>query len=203
MSTKHNPNCMCCSNDTQQTCQQRELAQELSLNNHREIYVSLGLHCWIASKIRDDGKRVAAFPFDWVGCFNYKSLINCIKNGLRDFTNVKYLERSPEGCVNNTLYNLGFPHDWTHQKSSDITSDPEHKNVIEKYERRIARFLGLNQYTGHVFFVTTTKPLQHQHSPDTPITLEETQDLNNALRNLFPNLQYTLVAPRTFEELIM
>lgn len=165
--------------------------------NDRVIIVSLGSGCDTALKLRDYGLRNAAFPFDWLITGSHEKFILVLRNDFQFFADPNFFIPVDEATdhpnnLRNTYYDISFWHegstlyDW-----SDLEKYQEQlERVQAKYERRIERFRQLRFFLGKVFFVrnftSATREQAHRH-PELAVELRE------ALRQYFPQLDFTLV----------
>ena len=124
-----------------------EEAQDLEKLN-QTLLISLGSHCEVAWYLRENQKRTAAFPFDWLLTLDHQGFISLLENDFTLFMDQMYLQQHPRGNVIHTKYNIDFRHDWSATNFRD-----DFANIREKYERRIKRFQQLNEYRGKVYFV--------------------------------------------------
>lgn len=157
------------------------------------LFVSLGYNCWPAQALRDRSfsLRDAAYPFDWLLTPDCDSLVKCLDENFKSFTEASCFERYDDTHVENTHYKFKFSHDWPYhglfQSPEQHTGQLEH--IKNKYTRRIERFRQLKNFKGKVFFLRCF--------PDNTGTYgerrEDTINLNNALKRFFPKLSFTLV----------
>lgn len=115
-------------------------------------YISFGNNCAVAYQMEKLGLRQIAFPFDWILTPNLEKIIQLIDNKFQDLFesleykrlsgNFPYLnedqwieQTSQTQRVINRKYNLTFVHDFRNKDDFSI--------VLEKYQRRIYRFLNI------------------------------------------------------------
>lgn len=160
------------------------------------LFVSLGCTCWTAQALRAHGLRNAAFPFDWLLTRDNEKFIMCLNEDFEHFLNPLYLLRSKTSTtdIENNYYNFQFTHDWPFNK--DLRDSPERYNeqiqfITSKYSRRINRFKSLNNFQGKVFFIRCCRT-DYNYEGEWGWNAKNAQNLNNALKKLFPNLNFTL-----------
>lgn len=159
-------------------------------------FVSLGNNCWTAQALRAAGLRDRAFPFDWLFSLDNEGLNRALDDDFQNFTNSDFFSPDNYDCISvrNNYYGVVFTHDWPfsdHQMSPDRYN--YHLDVIKtKYDRRIARFRQLREYSGKAFFFRTfsTHPdFKGEYGWNT----EKAKKLKSSLDRYFPNLDFTLV----------
>jgi hypothetical protein len=183
--------------------------------NKPYMFVSLGHNCWQAQatrvkeglesislaedecvsndhesgKTRAHGLRDAAFPFDWLTIYDVNKLILCLDERFKYFNDEScFVREARQIDLENVRYGCRFTHDWPY---SGMHLDGErHKGQLDyikqKYERRIARFEGLKNYKGKVFFMRS-------FAYGSDYQNDSTLKLRDALRRFFPDLNFTLV----------
>lgn len=164
------------------------------------IFVSLGCNCWPALALRAHGLRDTAFPFDWLLTPDDRGLVRCLEEQFDNFLNESYLIRELNGYtkvptdIEHRYYNFRFTHDWPY--NNNHTNNERYAEQLafmkSKYTRRITRFDHLRNFTGKVFFLRA-----HQVDPHYQGAYgwnkEKTQNLYNALKRFFPELNFTLI----------
>jgi hypothetical protein len=116
--------------------------------------ITLGYDCSPAQALRDMKLRTEALPFDWVN-LSVESLEMCFKDNFLFFhKNLKFNENKTQLIDN---YGFKFSHDYpTLKENNSINEDNTfneyiivdnwqdyHEKVLEKYKRRIERFLNI------------------------------------------------------------
>lgn len=133
-------------------------------------FVSLGYNCDVAQLLRYSGLRKKAYPFDW--CITpINSVISLIESDFYHFLNFSslvfskphnalFFEENNEHITESekkvvtascSEYKMVFPHDFS-DASSEVYDD-----VINKYKKRIERFLELMSGDKVVVFVINYK----------------------------------------------
>ncbi|HSW87042.1 MAG TPA: DUF1796 family putative cysteine peptidase [Rhabdochlamydiaceae bacterium] len=171
------------------------------------LFVSLGSNCLTAGMFRHFDRREAAFPFDWMVTTDDLKLIEILDHNFQDFTNHLLIGKHPHfsvGHIVNHYYHVEFAHDWDlkYWETPELFQEGIEKLKI-KYDRKINRFRQLANYKGKVVFVRLRYPMQRclHARPDyywyylnIDIDQEELAlQLNNALKKMFPSLDFKLV----------
>ena len=115
-------------------------------------YVSIGHECSSAAALRNLQLRQFALPFDWV-VTSSQAFTKCILDDFRQFH--KQLRRHNQSRIVDA-YGILYPHDYptvearvpnpdgTYTEKPLVDDWADHSGpVVEKYERRIARFLNI------------------------------------------------------------
>ena len=177
-------------------------------NDHDPLFISLGADCTTSGMIQYFGKRNAAFPLDWILTLDEDAVIQLLGNNFQDFTNKEFLARHPINPTKlvHTHYHIEFIHDLSSECwKNPILYDEEIEKMQMKYQRRIARFQQLANYQGPVIFIRILLP---QYLPeeifwfDYPLNKNEKESSvkwYEALRNLFPNLDFKLIVVKKTE----
>jgi len=170
------------------------------------IGISIGWNCYSAIKgvdmgirnIRSEGYKTC--PFD-EAITNYTGIVQCIKDDFKYFLDLDYIElfKVSEECpyctgdilIRNTKYNFVFNHEspghanlwqiqgWAGGKDHFISNS--FYNFKERYSMRIENFRNyLTSGNEIVFLLTRSYP-------------SETLELDNVLRDKYPNLLYRVV----------
>jgi hypothetical protein len=119
-------------------------------------FIPIGSDCSIAYQLSKHNLRTNAYPFDWLRIGNLQNIINCINNNFANYLDINFLEtdnkivnkfplldndwddnNADHIVVKNTVYNASFPHDFIN------LSENNYKKVVDKYQRRIDRFMAL------------------------------------------------------------
>jgi len=170
------------------------------------LFVSLGSDCEVAMKMRENGLRHYAFPFDWLQFPSHKHLIALLNENFEFFLDANYYIQNPEypTHLEHTRYHFEFRHDWPFEDTATSSERYKlHKEAIHaKYTRRIERFRQLVSYPGKVFFIRSA--YDHTKGPNGywwKVGYEKSNKLDatcakeiyEALRGLFFDLDFTLV----------
>lgn len=167
-----------------------------------DLVFGAGVACSCAQVLREAGLQLLSFPFDWVGpnarCTAYdEDLVRRIGYICNDFAHWIELDdlctRGPNNGDHQTngmldIFNnrseLQFLHDFTRTQSFE-QSFPA---VLEKYRRRIARFIGLLQRSRKVLVV-------HLERPDMPFVtpLADFRTARERLSAKYPNARFDFV----------
>ncbi len=147
------------------------------------LFVSLGSFCEVAGQLRNHNMRKEAYPFDWMVTLNHEKFLKLLDDDFRFFLDQNYFFRKPDcpGILENSYYECEFRHDPPENPADSLSCHLE--RIASKYERRIARFRKLKEYTGKVFFIRSADD----------ITMNQAKSLKMALDRFFPLLDYTLV----------
>jgi len=115
-------------------------------NNKPYNIITLGYDCSPAAALRAMQLREHALPFDWV-ISNVKSLEKCFHDNFANYHKGLYFNYNKKNLIDN--YGFEFPHDYPLTTSDDpqIVENWQdyHEKVLEKYNRRIIRFLSIMQ----------------------------------------------------------
>lgn len=169
----------------------------------KPLFVSLGSHCEVAVKLRENLFRNIAFPFDWLLTFNHEKLIELLDHNFQHFFDEQYFFRHPihQHIVENNYYEIEFRHDWpfTDLFSDSLRYQQQMQEIKSKYERRIERFKKLRDYSGKVFFIRAAYDFYNDPDPYwkreniNKQSAGQARELKNALDRFFPSLDFTLV----------
>jgi hypothetical protein len=119
--------------------------------------IPLGLDCCLAYQLNKLNLRKKAYPFDWMSSPKILSIILLLENDFKNFLNIEYYDIQEN---NNDNFNINNPLNDLHIIKSKyklihkeynfvlrhelINNDSKNINIfIEKYSRRIQRFLSL------------------------------------------------------------
>ena len=130
------------------------------------VFVPLGSACGITYRLQELQLRNCAFPFDWIRTNNFNSIIDCINDdfkGFTDFTKLGTSESFPylgsnDDFVKNSekelisimtnKYSMRFYHDFKYP-----VSPTQMIEVKDKYEKRISRFIETMKSNKFVWFI--------------------------------------------------
>ena len=172
--------------------------------NQQTLFVSLGSYCAPASLTRSCGHRKAAFPFDWNICLDGEKLIEILNEDFSNFLNEEYLIPFGSPTLLNTYYHIEFVHDgnWDEKDFSFYM-----EILQSKYGRRIERFKNLKRHQGKVFFIRSAyiHSVEDRHrfyriEENIEISEDYALRLCEAIRQYFPNLNFTLIIINNHEE---
>lgn len=106
--------------------------------NEYDNFISLGYYCDVAKDLEKMGLRDMSSPFDWV-ITSFDKVIEAIDTRFIDYLSYENLEQSINNRKNyhDKKYNVFYFHDFDQYKSLKS----QYRNVFEKYNRRILRFL--------------------------------------------------------------
>lgn len=157
-----------------------------TFDSKEPLFISLGPECYVAGHLAQIGYRRASFPFDWLLTLDHSGVVELLDDNFKYFLDPSYYSLHTNGALINTYYHIEFRH--------------EHDNdFIGKYGRRIDRFRRLNNYSGKVFFMRESYAGAESPSFYWPckdvlnISSEHALELKRALKNRFPNLDFSLV----------
>jgi Putative papain-like cysteine peptidase (DUF1796). len=174
------------------------------------LFVSLGSHCEVAVKLRENKLRSTAFPFDWMHTFVHETFLTLLKDDFLYFSDPQALFQHPTHphVLENAIYQIEFRHDWPFEtlETNPFRYQEQLKRLQKKYERRISRFRKLAAYPGKVFFIRTA--FERENDPHAywlkegveSISLIQAEEIKAALTHLFPHLNFTLVIVNYKEE---
>ena len=171
-----------------------EEGQQVS-DEKEPLFVSLGYFCHIAIATRDVGLRKTAMPFDWLVTAHYQGLIDVLNDRFEHFTDINcFAKQKGKIAPLNKYYRFGFPHDFNPNNLSEEEEKAQWLKFKNKYDRRIERFLNLNNYKGKVFFIRNfwSQPAEGTHGEFENNT-QYSKGLREALDRLFPSLDFTLI----------
>jgi len=159
-------------------------------------FVSLGSHCHPAFIIKYANRRLAAYPLDWVLSVNGDKIIEMLESKFEYFLDEKFLIPI-NSYLTHQYYNIEFAHEGIFSEENYHIKIRDFK---EKYERRIKRFLALNnEDNGKVYFIRSAWPLSNNPNyifndeKNINISEEYASRLCNALEMIFPDLNFCLV----------
>lgn len=158
------------------------------------LFISLGVSCEVAHECRSCGVRNRAYPFDWLLTLDPHGLVSLLQRDFEFFLKEDHLILNSRGFYD-TFYNIEFRHDLY---SMDTSFEEYLPTLQEKYAKRIERFRQLALYQGKVYFFRSAypphyPPLTTSESECFAITLSQAKALKEALYQLFPTLDFTLV----------
>lgn len=146
-------------------------------------YISLGVDCTIANKLKERNIKSWTLPFDWN--VTYKNVSNIFIN---NFTNYYCMDNK----WYNTSYYIGFFHDKIYSEDNN-----------SKFQRRIQRLHNILSSNDDVVFIRKSHRihLHEEYKNDVTLTTDiydnysEIKDmmiLNNYLSFAYPNLKYSI-----------
>lgn len=158
------------------------------------LFVSLGASCEVAHEFRSCGVRNRAYPFDWLLTLDPHGLVTLIQSDFEYFLKKEHLQLHNRG-FSDTFYDIEFRHDLY---GMDTSFEEYLPTLQDKYKKRIDRFRQLNCYQGKVYFFRSAyppyyPPLATSHTNCFAITPLQAKALKEALSQLFPKLDFTLV----------
>jgi hypothetical protein len=174
-----------------------------NVQNPDVLFVSLGSHCEVAGRLKGNQLREASFPFDWLLSVNHELFVQLLHERFQYFLEEQYFFQRPKEphIVGNAYYKIEFWHDWPFPT---LSTDEERyavqlREIKEKYQRRIERFLRLNEYPGRVYFIRAAYDLSlgtalfWGKEGAEQIERRQAEELKAALDGLFPSLDFKLV----------
>ncbi|MFN2747479.1 MULTISPECIES: DUF1796 family putative cysteine peptidase [Bacillus] len=151
------------------------------IKGHYDAIFSLGHLCLAAIQLRDNDLRPFAGPLDWVTTNSLTDLNQLLRNKFAGFMDPKNLRiigyNTGEKKENSTiyvvddLYNVGSVHDFDANKNT-LDHLATYPAVMEKFNRRINRFLEKLSSSNRILFVRTEG------------SFEEAQELERVLSGL-------------------
>jgi len=151
------------------------------------LCISLGSNCDTVSWLKTYDLRPAAFPFDWLLTLDIAKLIELLDTDFDRFLDRAYFAPFNTAFIH-SYYHIEFRHEGKYMEE-----------IFTKYPRRIERFRQLGEYPRKVFFIRMSYAWAMSPTLYWPIeralhiTLEDAVDLSEALRKLFPRLDFTLI----------
>lgn len=128
------------------------------------VIYSLGETCACANFLKLYKLRTFSGPFDWFGLADFKTRIDLIMNGFENFWEFENIVSIPR--QDTSISHLGAYHDKgtdlvsVHDFPSPPLTEAVHKEVKEKFDRRIKRFYEICARSKKVLLVLyTIKPL--------------------------------------------
>lgn len=159
--------------------------------------VAFGTDCLLPLQLRTMGLHKESMPLDWCRYMGNKKTvleenINITCNNFLDLFNKEYIEvRDPTNEVDHgiLLYNTKLDFRFKHELFEGQDFDTEYPKILEKYNRRIKRFLNALNSTEEVIIV---------HMSYEPMVLTEKIVLNcyKKLKKAFPksNIKFLIFA---------
>lgn len=122
------------------------------------IYIPLGNSCSIAYNLRLLDLRNLAFPFDWVRVTNFNNITTLLENEFEDFLNLdtfefKEISDKFEVNGNNKSYIYSNNYCTFYHDFDDYIENINIDTFLEKYNRRIKRFLDCIKSKNHLTFI--------------------------------------------------
>lgn len=165
----------------------------------KNVIISLGYRCQPAMQLRFNNLRFLAYPFDWL-ITPFESMYELINNDFQDFMlkeNLVYRRNFLYSDDNGAFVSKIYTHIWEKKYNVIFRHDfplnakfmEKYSEVLEKYSRRIQRFLGELNSNKHIYFIRQS------------ITKKEATKLVNLLTTKFSGLKFTLVAIDSSEEI--
>jgi hypothetical protein len=130
------------------------------------VLISLGQDCQAAWRLKQFNLRELAYPFEWLRAYDFYGVCKNIEDRFINFLNPYYLSAFREQ-VSNTLYGLGFVHDFPTNDTGYIAVENENCGIVvsnyldyleqvkKKYQPRIKRFLDALDGNNKVIFIRT------------------------------------------------
>jgi hypothetical protein len=116
-------------------------------------YISMGQDCSPASALKNLDLRKFSSPFDWI-VSNIEGVKKCINEDFKNFHKNLKFNHNRTRVIDS--YGFEFPHDYPGENNDEIKDDDIHgenkirldwekftPEILEKYERRIKRFINL------------------------------------------------------------
>lgn len=173
------------------------------------ILIPLGVNCAVASVLRHYKLRIQSLPFDWITT-DHEGMCKILKNNFADFLNPNQLilDTMDLHLIDST-YQIKFVHDFLltekglkneeidlgflSQQSPHPTFLEEWKEVNEKYQRRIQRYRNILADAA----LTKEKTIFIREGY---ITKNQAIEMQNVLKNCYPDLNFELVIFSLYEE---
>jgi len=161
-------------------------------------FISLGSSCSIAENLRQLNLRDQALPFDWIKVNNFKNINLMIQDNFNKLWNSNYFNLVKTSSkffylqgnlkkvyidmdiYQNTKYNATFYHDFP------SNSNNLYENFIEKYQKRVSRFLNILQESNSIIFI------REQINPK-QICIDDLLEFYQLIHKINPNLEFKLV----------
>ncbi|GEM_PF-3671116 len=171
-----------------------------SLSPH-PLLVSLGSHCEPALRMREQGLREQAFPFDWL-ITPHEGLLLALEEDFAHFPDPSAFFTDPAypQRLEHRRYRLEFRHHWPFP--DDYLDEERLKCWIEEIlaiqEKRIARFRKLKEANEPLIFVRSAQDSAYGGTnywwteADDSITEAQAEEIYSALARYFPGLDFSL-----------
>ena len=122
------------------------------------IYIPLGNSCSIAYNLRLLDLRNLAFPFDWVRVTNLNNITTLLENEFEDFLNLdtfQFKEISDKFEINGRNKSYVYSNNYCtfYHEFDDYIEKINTDTFLEKYNRRINRFLDCIKSKNHITFI--------------------------------------------------
>ena len=161
-------------------------------------YISLGSSCSVAYQLQKNNKRNCAYPFDWVRTNKLDDITNVIENNFNEYIeSCKKINESYSYPISNNndfptisnnnnkvsiimknKYNIKFYHDF----DSDIIED----KVIQKYNRRINRFMDIIKSNKTLYFIRDELNIKN-------INIKSIEKFIDIIHNINSNIKFKLI----------
>src|SRR5437879_4131983 len=137
---------------------------ELSkLKGGYDAVFSLGDLCLASIQLKKHNLRPFSGVLDWMASPTLSTVNELLENrfiGFMDYDNLRVIGYADSNiCVSDDAYNLVSNHDFSREKNT-LEFLGSYLEVMEKYERRIQRFLHQMQTAKRILFVRTEGTLE-------------------------------------------
>ena len=152
-------------------------------------FISLGSTCSIAYNLNINNLRFDAYPFDWTRTLNLNNVSRAIDTSFKDFLNLdkfklKQFDESFEvnGIKGSYIYSndyCSFFHDF-----NKLINEMDTTEFIQKYQRRINRFLELLRSNENITFI---------REEIGKLNKNKINKLIQSLNNYNPNMKFKII----------
>ncbi|MBD7944190.1 MULTISPECIES: DUF1796 family putative cysteine peptidase [Psychrobacillus] len=163
---------------------------ELSkLKGGYDAVFSLGDLCLASIQLKKHNLRPFSGVLDWMASPTLSTVNELLENrfiGFMDYDNLRVIGYADSNiCVSDDAYNLVSNHDFSREKNT-LEFLGSYLEVMEKYERRIQRFLHQMQTAKRILFVRTEGTLEDAASLQNTLSEMVKHDFNVLLINHTP-----------------
>ena len=170
-----------------------EFERGFVLKKRFDLVFSLGSACSSTQTLRAAGLQLASFPLDWVSGGDIKSRARLLLGGFKDWMPKEEegweRKENPKACLHDTYRNrvtgLVHPHDFDQGRPFCET----YPSVKAKYDRRVARLLGLLAKARRVLVVWVGDPRDEK-----AVTAVDVRDCLTSFRERYPGAEFRMLA---------
>ena len=156
-----------------------------------DLVFGLGSACSCSQTLRAAGLQLASFPLDWVSGGDLACRTKLVLDGFADWMTADAWERqeNPGAFKHDTYLNrvTGFVHPYDFDQGKTVAES--YPSVKAKYDRRIARLLGLLANAKRVLLVWVGDPRDAQ-----PLTAADVERCLAAFRSRYLGAEFQMLA---------
>jgi len=159
------------------------------------VYISLGSTCSIVYNLKRLELRTKAYPFDWIRILNLNKITELINNNFDkflDIDNFEFKEYSDKFMIDGEYGSYIYSNDYCnfyHEFNKPI-NECDVDEFINKYQRRINRFMDLLNSDEEIIFVR--EELRK-------VNINKINNFINSIQNVNPNINFKLVIISNYE----